>query len=137
MIRTLAILMLILAGALGLGAAGVHGGAAAASCDDAACHEAVVRVACCGEEVEATPCHMNEGACTCGVAPMPDRQPQPQAPLPRTERDSPATAPAERPAWTGALEWDERTKRTPAATPSLLAALTNNEIQALMGVWRT
>ncbi|MDQ7013048.1 MAG: hypothetical protein Q9O74_04035 [Planctomycetota bacterium] len=136
MIRILAILMLILAGAPGLGAVGVRGGFAG-SCEETACQHVVVRTTCCSETIETMPCHTGEDDCTCGVAPMPDRQPQPQAPLPRTERDSPAAAPAERPALVGAAAWDAKAPRSPIAAPDQFTALTNNEVQALMGVWRT
>ncbi len=136
MIRILAILTLILAGAPGLGAVGVRGGFAG-SCDETVCQHVVVRTTCCDETIETTPCHTDAGDCTCGVAPMPDRQPQPQAPLPRTGRDSPATAPAERPALDSTAAWDAKAQRSPIAAPGQFAALTNNEVQALMGVWRT
>lgn len=136
MVRILAILMLLVAGAPGLGVLS-PGDRGAGSCEDMACHRLVVRTTCCGERIETSVCDMDSGNCTCGIAPVPERQPEPTAPPTRTERNAPSTLSPEPPVPLAVVAWAQGSPKAPAGAQSLLAALTNNEIQAFMGIWRT
>jgi len=70
---------------------------------------------------------------------MPDENPAPvpPAPLPRTDRDSLTAVIEPQPDLLDSPEMDGETVRITAATFSLLQGRSHNEIQALLGVWRT
>lgn len=136
MIRLLAILLLATSGMLRfpLAAGGVHG-----DCGHKACATDAVKTSGCCESETLAPdfCPMSGGPCQCGVAPLPDRQPAPDAPLPKTDRDSVTAVPAP----PIRVEFEIVSQRNSSGwslSPlSLLARLTHNEIQALLGIWRT
>lgn len=80
---------------------------------------------------------MSGGPCTCAAAPMPDRQPRPDAPLPRTDRDSITGLPNGPPQITPVIEPDNATPTMASLVTSLRAGKTHNEVQALLGIWIT
>jgi len=135
-IRLLVILLLATSGILRfpLVAGGSHG-----DCGHQACAtEIATTPGCCESETLASDfCPMSGGPCQCGVAPLPGQQPAPDAPLPKSDRDSVTAVPA--PPIGVEPEVDpQRRSVIPATGPlSLLAGLTHNEIQALLGIWRT
>lgn len=136
MIRLLVILLLATSGILRfpLVAGGSHG-----DCGRQACAtEIATTPGCCESETLAPDfCLMSGGPCQCGFAPLPDQQPVPDAPLPKTDRDSVTAVPAP----PIRVEVEIVSQRRPlgrSASPlSLLAGLTHNEIQAFLGIWRT
>ncbi len=68
---------------------------------------------------------------------MPDRQPRPDAPLPRTDRDS-VTVLTNGPAQiTPVIEPDDATPAMASLVVSPCAGKTHNEVQALLGIWQT
>lgn len=107
------------------------------SCDDAGCHRVTARTTCCGETIEDAYCPMSRGECRCAVAPAPSDQPQPPVPMPRPDRDSLIAIPHA--PTTIVLFADDESLASEGLAQSLglLAGLTHNEIQALLGVWRT
>lgn len=134
MLRVLAILVLVACGLPGLGAASAGGwGLGGAS----ACHEPVVEMSCCSSSTADNRfCPMSNGPCECIEAPAPSPERRPDAPLPRSDRDSITGLPNGPPQVAPVVE--------PADTVACMASLvvgspskTHNEIQALLGVWRT
>lgn len=80
---------------------------------------------------------MSGGACTCAVSPGPDRQPIPNAPLPRSESDSLTAVPPS----PSAVPWPSHPATEPVRSVPLSVGLfegfTHNEVQAILGIWRT
>lgn len=79
---------------------------------------------------------MSRGPCQCGVSPVPDPHPVPDAPLPNSGRDSLVAAPTLPTGLVPIIEPEAEPARGSMASVSLLARLTHNEIQALLGIWR-
>lgn len=144
MLRILAIAILIAAGLPRLGVGLVVG---KDHCGDTMCHMPVVETSCCGEPIpidESDPgcgsdtfCSMSDGPCRCGISPTPDPEPLPDAPLPRTDRDSVTGLPTDSPKINTLNEPDDSTPSMASLVESFLAGKTHNEIQALLGIWRT
>ncbi len=135
--RFLAILTILSAGFPGLGLRSVGGHAGENGCGHSGCGQVIIETTCCGEPTEREYCPMSGGPCRCAQAPTHDSQPQPEAPRPRSDRDSLVariSAPP-RVVWVTQPE-GERSSNTGDAH-GLLAGRTHNEIQALLGVWRT
>jgi|GEM_PF-1336214 len=138
MIRWLVMAALVLAGlspAWGVvrGLPGAGGG-----CEgDAACHEVVVQVSCCGERIETAYCRRSDGPCQCAAHPT--REPVQPAPAPRPapERDQFTAVPTQRPAVVRAGEREIAARLVVPNGCSLLERLGHNGVQALWGVWRT
>tara|TARA_R110000782_G_scaffold57258_3_gene119541 strand:+ start:20445 stop:20891 length:447 start_codon:yes stop_codon:yes gene_type:complete len=144
MLRVLAITILIAAGLPRLGVGLVAG---QDHCGDTICHEPVIDMGCCGDSLpdecsdldcgsEAF-CPVSEGPCKCGISetPAPDRLPD--APLPRTDRDSPTGLPNGPPKITPVIEPDDSTPSMVSLVAGLRTGKTHNEVQALLGVWQT
>ncbi len=132
-----ALLMLaILLQPLGLATPGpVRGGC---DCVQGTCCTPVERTNCCGEPTIETVCHRSGGECRCGVDDRREDAPTSPATPPTTDREVLSwvlIAPVELVAF-GA---DDLTlTRQPTGTASeRFAGLTHNEIQALLGIWRT
>lgn len=139
MIRLITILTLIFAAIPGLGVGLASGQALGPghACSSSGCHEVVIETSCCGESAEVSVCPMSGGPCTCAAAPMPDRQPRPDAPLPRTDRDSITGLPNGPTQITPVIEPDNATPTMASLVASLRAGKTHNEVQALLGIWIT
>lgn len=133
MIRFLAIWFIVAAGLIrpGIGLPAGQDG-----CGDFACRQPAVQRACCGGEVDAY-CPMSNGPCECAAAPSSDPEPDRDAPLPRPERDSISALPNGPPQVSPPSGPDSK----PASRFGLLSALnagkSHNEVQALLGIWRT
>jgi len=144
MIRILAILVLV---ASGLPRLGTGFAAGQDRCGESACHVPVVKVSCCGEPIPPADsdfgcgsdafCPMSEGPCRCGISPTPAPEPLPDAPLPRTDRDSITGLPNGPPKITPVIEPDDTTPSMASLVVGLRAGKTHNEVQALLGVWQT
>jgi len=80
---------------------------------------------------------MSGGACTCDVSPTRDRQPGPDTPLPRSDRESLTAVPARSIAVETIVFSERGLIRASSVTAGLLADLTHNEVRALLGIWRT
>ncbi|GIK18472.1 MAG: hypothetical protein DYG93_11745 [Leptolyngbya sp. PLA2] len=104
---------------------------------EAACHEVLVQVSCCGEQFETTYCRRSDGPCRCITTPT--REPSKPAPAPRPspERDQLMAVPAPRMAEARAGEPESATRSVEPCGRSLLERLGHNGVQALIGVWRT
>jgi len=144
MIRILAILVLV---ASGLPRLGVGFAAGQDHCGETSCHVPVVETNCCGEPIPVqdsdfgcgsdTFCSMSDGPCRCGISPTPDPERLPDAPLPKTDRDSVTGFPNGPPRVTPVIEPDDATPAMASLVVSLRAGNTHNEVQALLGVWQT
>lgn len=135
--RLLAILLLALPGIAGLGVGGDGKQSNGHSCGHSGCQEVVVNVSCCGEVTEEQICPTSGGPCECSVSPIPDRKPRPDAPLPRSDRESLTAVTAAPPDVVSMTEPEPESSRDSVLSFSLLSGLSHNEIQALLGVWRT
>lgn len=144
MIRILAILALV---ACGLPRFGVGFGAGQDDCGETACHVPAVEMSCCGEPIPPTDsdfgcgsdafCPMSEGPCHCGLSPTPAPERLPDAPLPRTDRDSVTGLPNGPPKITTVIEPDGTTPSMASLVVGLRVGKTHNEVQALLCVWQT
>ena len=142
--RFLAILILIVSGLPRLGTGSAAG---QDHCGDTSCHVPAVEVSCCGEPVppadsgfgcgSETFCPMSEGPCQCGIYPAPAPERLPDAPLPRTDRDSATGLPNGPPKITAVIEPDDTTPSMASLVVGPRAGKTHNEVQALLGVWQT
>lgn len=106
-------------------------------CQESDCHMVVVEASCCSEQIEPAFCPASGGACQCGVAPLTDPQPWPDAPLPGSQRDQIVTAAQAAVRPVPILSAPATHPRVIAARLSLLAGMTHNDIQAFLGTWRT
>lgn len=107
------------------------------TCQGQACSVGIVRTTCCGEAIEESYCPMSEGPCQCSS--VPDRSPKrlPDAPLPRSDRDSLTAVPQTQGA---VVVWLPSAPRVSARLRRSTVAcgdLTHNEIQAQLGIWHT
>ncbi len=144
MIRILAILILV---ASGLPRLGTGFAAGQDHCGETACHVPAVEVSCCGETVPLADsdfgcgsdafCPMSEGPCQCGISPTHAPERLPDAPLPRTDRDSVTGLPNGPPKITPVIESDDTTPSMASLVICVRAGKTHNEVQALLGVWQT
>lgn len=144
MLKLFAILILIGSGIprLGVGLATGQG-----HCGETLCEVSVVEMSCCGEPIPAADadfgcgsdafCPMSEGPCRCGISPKPTPKPLPDVPLPRTDRDSVTGLPNGPPKINPVFEPDDATPSMASLVVGLRAGKTHNEVQALLGVWRT
>lgn len=134
MTRYLAILVLMIAGLprLGVGLSmGRHDEA------EAACHRVIKPMACCGGgSGEDAYCPMSDGPCRCLIAPAPDPEPRPQLPLPRSDRDFFTSLPNE-PTEITLLPEPLSTPLRPGSRVGLTGSKSHNQLQALLGIWRT
>ena len=73
----------------------------------------------------------------CGISPAPAPERLPDAPLPRTDRDSVTGLPNGPPKITPVIEPDDTTPSMASLVVGLRAGKTHNEVQALLGVWQT
>ncbi len=144
MIRILAILFLV---ASGLPRLGTGFAAGQDRCGEMSCEMSAVEVNCCDEPMPAADsdvgcgsdafCPVSEGPCQCGISPTPARERLPDAPLPRTDRDSVTGLPNGPPKITPVIEPDDTTPSMASLVVGLRAGKTHNEVQALLGVWQT
>lgn len=135
MIRIMTILILLTAGLPRLGV-GLAGGQDA--CGESACHQPVVQMSCCGSDPgDDGFCPMSNGPCECIAAPAPDPEPKPEAPLPRSDRDSVTGIPNGPPQVVPVVDPDSDTPTIASLVLALTAGKSHNEIQALLGIWRT
>tara|TARA_E500000318_G_C3482339_1_gene180936 strand:+ start:321 stop:728 length:408 start_codon:yes stop_codon:yes gene_type:complete len=135
MLRILAILTLIFAGLPRLGV-GLAGGQDA--CGDSACHQPVVQMSCCDSDPgDDGFCPMSNGPCVCVAAPLPDPEPLPEAPLPRSDRDTVTGMPNGSPQVTPVVEPDRDAPKVASLVLALTVGKSHNEVQALLGVWQT
>lgn len=79
---------------------------------------------------------MSDGPCTCAAAPNPDRHPRPDAPLPRSDRDSATGLPNESTQIGWLIDPVDPTPVAAALVFGLRAGKTHNEVQALLSVWQ-
>lgn len=136
MVRILAILLLAASGLVRSG--GSAAAAHAEECTHVACVAPQADTGCCGEPAPGSSyCPMSEGPCRCGISPAPAPKPLPDAPLPRTERDSVTGLPNGPPTITPVIEPDDTTPSMASLVVGLRAGKTHNEVQALLGVWQT
>lgn len=135
MIRLMTILILLTAGLPRLGV-GFAGGQDA--CGESACHQPVVQMSCCGSDPgDDGFCPMSNGPCECTAAPAPDPEPKPEAPLPRSDRDSVTGVPNGPPQVVPVVDPDSDSPTIASLVLALTAGKSHNEIQALLGIWRT
>ena len=135
MMRTFAILVLL---AAGLPRLGVGVAAGQEQCGESACHKPVVQMSLCDcDSCDGDFCPMSKGPCECITAPAPDSDPKPEAPLPRSDRDTVTGMPNGSPQVTVAAEPDATMSRLASLVLGLSADKTHNEIQAPLGIWRT
>jgi hypothetical protein len=135
MIRLFTILILVTAG---LPRFGVGSASGLDQSGDFVCHQAAATMACCSTDSAANGfCPMSNGPCECVAPPAPDPRPKPEAPLPRSDRDTVTGMPNGAPRVTPV---DEPRSAGPGVSSLVLglnAGRSHNEIQALLGVWRT
>lgn len=144
MIRIFAILVLV---ASGLPRLGMGFAAGQDHCGETSCHMSSVEVSCYGEPIPAADsdfccggdafCPMSGGPCRCGVSPTPAPERLPDAPLPRTDRDSVMGLPNGPPKITPVIEPEIATPSVASLVIGLRAGKTHNEVQAILGVWQT
>ncbi|MCC5785816.1 MAG: hypothetical protein JJU33_03840 [Phycisphaerales bacterium] len=135
MTRTLAIMLLAFAGLIRFspGVVPEHG-----VCGHDACAPQMAERPCCDTPAPSESyCSTSDGPCRCGVTPVPDPLPIPDAPLPKTDRDAPTAIRGPPVVVEAMVEPEDEPSRCSAVPASLLAGLTHNEIQALLGIWRT
>lgn len=137
MTRLLAILLLALPGIAGLGVGAYGEQTNGHSCGHSGCGEVVVTVSCCGEVTEEQFCPSSGGPCECAASPIPDRGPRPDAPLPLSDRQSLTAVTAAPVSVVSMTEPELEPSRGSVLSFSLLSGLSHNEIQALLGIWRT
>jgi len=129
-LRLLAILMLLIQPVWLVAARG-----AGAGCGVWSCCLVEVTTSCCGERVVETVCRHTGGECLCAA---PGEAPRPEdAPAPRTERDAPTQLFVGGGAAIDLAPSDAGTPRCGLVAPASLAGRTHNEVQALLGIWRT
>jgi hypothetical protein len=117
---------------------GAAGHAAPAEvCTATSCCTTVERVSCCGERIVEQICGKSGGACHCASAPTDTPDPRPEAPQPRTERETLVAVPSPPVHSVVYTDADGNLRPPFAAGESRLAGKTHNEIQALLGIWRT
>ncbi len=144
MVRLLAILVLVASGLPRLGV--VLADSQDHDCESV-CHTPVVKAGCCGHPiVEKTTdagcggsgfCVMSGGPCRCGVAPTTSPERRPDAPLPRTDRDSITALPDGPAQITPVSEPDDAAPSMASLAGGIHTGKTHNEVQALLGIWRT
>jgi len=128
-------LVLVFSGLPSFGAKIAEGGG---GCGPAACVRHAVPVSCCQEPAGGEGfCPHSGGRCECSAAPEPDPRPSPQAPLPRPDRDSLAAAAVEAVRLIARSDPESDPSGGSAVSIGPLAGFTHNEVQALLGVWRT
>lgn len=136
MVRWFTILLVVFAGLPPSGIDLTRGPA-----DPAACREpswqAFMAETCCDQSTGVRICPISGGECRCVVAPLPEPSRRPDAPLPRTERDSLTAVRASPFQVVEFIESDQRPLVGCAQTLALHEGLTHNALQALLGVWRT
>ena len=106
-------------------------------CTASSCCTTVERVSCCGERVVEQVCGKAGGACHCASAPTDVPNPRPEAPQPRSERETLVAVPSPPVQGVTYTEADGAARPKFATDESRLANKTHNEIQALLGIWRT
>jgi len=106
-------------------------------CTTTSCCTTVERVSCCGERVVERVCGKTGGACHCASAPSDTPKPRPEAPQPRSERETLVAVPSSPVQSIACLDADGACRPLFATSESRLASKTHNEIQALLGIWRT
>lgn len=138
-IRLLAIMVFVFGGlpGLGIGMLGALVPDRGHQCQESGCHVAVVETSCCLEEIDQDYCITSAGPCQCGVAPLPNPKPRPDAPISGPDRDRIVTAPRAALQPVPILSAAATHPRVVAARLSLLAGMTHNDIQAFLGTWRT
>lgn len=144
MLRILVILILL---AAGLPRLGVGPAAGKDHCGESTCHVPAVEVSCCGEPIPVTNsdsgcgsdtfCSRSDGPCRCGISPTPAPERLPDAPLPRTDRDSVTGLPNGPPKIASVIEPEDTTPSMASLVVGLRASKTHNEVQALLCVWQT
>ncbi len=133
--KLLTILVLVASGLprLSVGLAGCQD-----ACGESACHQPVVQMSCCGSDSSDDAfCPMSNGPCKCIAAPASDPEPKPEAPLPRSDRDTVTGMPNGPPQVMPVVEPDSATPTIASLVLALTAGKSHNEIQALLGTWRT
>lgn len=135
MLRLLAILALI---ASGLPRIGGEVASDRSGCAELACAQpAVESSGCCGSMSDADICPMSNGPCSCFAAPIPEPQPKPQTPQPRPDRESITGLPNGPPQIAVAVERDDAWPLMSPLVIALTADKSHNELQAILGIWRT
>jgi len=135
--RLFAILILVLAGMSQVGAGRVGEDTRNVDCGWTHRGQVAIHRSCCSLIDGEVFCPINGGPCHCVAAPSPHPERRPEAPLPRSERESLTAVPAS-PSQVGEfVESDERALVERAQILALHEDLTSNAIQALLGVWRT
>lgn len=136
MMRLVIILMLILGGLPRVGSLFANNDEPAGA---ACCGEMEQAASCCGSAMaEDGFCPMSNGPCRCGVAPAPDRDDWPKAPLPRSDRSSATFLAIASPAIAIVIEPDGAPGDSrPWFDAPCRGGQTHNEWQAILGVWRT
>lgn len=108
-----------------------------AECAAVSCCEVIERVSCCGDRVVEHVCGKTGGQCLCGMAPGDSPERGPEAPTPRSERISLVAVPAPLFRIVAVVDAEASPRLLRAIDLSLLSGRNHNEVQALLGVWRT
>lgn len=137
MTRLLAILMLLGAGGAGLGHDVIGGRSHGGSCGESGCHEVSHCSDSCEDSDEDASCAMSGGECRCSASPSPDRRPGPDAPMLPPGRDSITAYARVTTPDVEHIEAGTHIGLRSAGSFGLLRGRTHNEIQALLGIWRT
>lgn len=107
-------------------------------CAGFGCHQPVSQAGCCGSDSgDQGFCPASDGPCTCAAAPSPDPEPKREAPMPRSERDFIAGFSNAAVQSIPAIDSDELPPVVAPLVAGLAAGKSHNEIQALLGIWRT
>ncbi|MHC4975503.1 MAG: hypothetical protein ACYTF7_02720 [Planctomycetota bacterium] len=109
----------------------------ASECAPSVCHVLLERVSCCGERTVEKVCVKSGGECLCVSAPLEEPDTQPVYPQPRAERDSPVAITDQLQRAGVRVAVDPMVRRTRGSLLLNLQGRTHNEIQALLGIWRT
>ncbi len=101
------------------------------------CSAELGKSSCCEMAPAALHCPPPADPCRCGVQPgeVPDESPD--APLPKTQRDSVVTILSRAPSWVPLRAHEKDAKITSAGFSTVRSNKTHNELQATLGIWQT
>lgn len=100
------------------------------------CCEVVVKTNCCGDTVVARVSVTDEESCGCAVAPT-DEQPRPETPRPGSDRETLVSVEASDATFAPSTLPNESIGYGFGGPLGLHGSLSHNQVQALLGIWRT
>jgi len=106
------------------------------SCEGMSCCEVVTRTTCCGQIEVVRLAPRNHDSCRCAVGPT-DSSPRPAAPLPGSERQTVVFVGLPPISVASAAFENAKPSIGSSAPLGLHSDLTHNQIQAILGIWRT